>query len=168
MLEYGTATVAVAQPRLTWRLGPGVEDWHQAGYEIELTMADGETTRTGPILDARCVFIPWPFLPLAPGMRGALRVRVDAVDGRSTAWSDQVEFSVGLLGRGDWGGQFVGPRADSDFRGVHHLRRRFQVVGRVRRAVLHVTALVLLLILNGQQVGDHVLDPGWTSYGRRI
>ena len=124
---------------------------------------------TGRIPDADSVFVPWPFAPLASGEKGAVRVRAHAADGRSTAWSDPAEFSVGLLCRADWTGQFISPYDSSGFRGAHHLRRRFHVTGHVRRAVLHMSALgVFTPFLNGSSVGDHVLDPGWTSYRHRI
>ncbi len=169
MLEYGTGTVPVAQPRLTWRLGAGVDDWLQAAYEVELKLSSDQPVSTGRIPGADSVFVPWPFAPLASGEKGAVRVRAHAADGRSTAWSDPVEFSVGLLCRADWTGQFISPYDSSGFRGAHHLRRRFHVTGHVRRAVLHMSALgVFTPFLNGSSVGDHVLDPGWTSYGHRI
>ena len=50
-----------------------------------------------------------------------------------------------------------------------YLRRRFEVTGGVRRAMLYATARgVVELHLNGARVGDAVLAPGWTDYRRRI
>jgi len=49
------------------------------------------------------------------------------------------------------------------------LRREFQVTGRVRRARAYVTGLGYYeLYLNGQKVGDRVLDPPYTSFHKRI
>lgn len=40
---------------------------------------------------------------------------------------------------------------------------------RARRATLHITALgVYEAEINGERIGDHVLAPGWTDYGRRV
>src|SRR5205823_13146875 len=47
--------------------------------------------------------------------------------------------------------------------------REFDVRTGVRRARLYVTALgVYEAQLNGATAGDHVLDPGWTSYDHRL
>ncbi|MDW8289367.1 MAG: family 78 glycoside hydrolase catalytic domain [Armatimonadota bacterium] len=49
------------------------------------------------------------------------------------------------------------------------LRREFRVEGRVRRARAYVTGLGYYeLYLNGKKVGDHVLDPPYTNFHKRI
>src|SRR5258708_124364 len=49
------------------------------------------------------------------------------------------------------------------------LRREFDVHQGMTKARLYVTALgVYEAQLNGVTVGDHVLDPGWTSYHDRL
>ena len=49
------------------------------------------------------------------------------------------------------------------------LRKAFTLGGPVRRATLYATARgVYELRLNGARVGDAVLAPEWTSYGKRI
>src|SRR5208282_3096237 len=50
-----------------------------------------------------------------------------------------------------------------------YLRKDFDLAKRVRRAVLHVTALGLYEVdINGHRVGDHVLAPDWTDYRKRV
>jgi hypothetical protein len=45
------------------------------------------------------------------------------------------------------------------------LRKEFAVEKEIKRAVAYVCGLGFYeLSLNGQKVGDHVLDPGWTNY----
>jgi alpha-L-rhamnosidase len=52
---------------------------------------------------------------------------------------------------------------------VPYLRKSFELGSRIRRAVLYVTALGLYEVrVNGQRVGDHVLAPDWTDYGKRV
>ncbi len=49
------------------------------------------------------------------------------------------------------------------------LRREFRVEGRVKRARAYVTGLGYYeLYLNGKKVGDHVLDPPYTNFHKRI
>ena len=49
------------------------------------------------------------------------------------------------------------------------LRKEFALAGSVKRATVSVTGLGLYeLTLNGQRVGDHLLAPEWTRFGKRI
>ncbi len=48
-------------------------------------------------------------------------------------------------------------------------RRLFKTTGKVKQALLEITALgVYEAELNGSRVGDFVLAPGWTSYSQRL
>ena len=85
---------------------------------------------------------------------------------------------MGLLNRGDWGGQWIGfageesaDRSDPDPVSPPSplLRRSFSVAGPVKRATLYVTARGMYICrLNGRRVGDHELAPEWTDYQKRI
>ncbi len=53
--------------------------------------------------------------------------------------------------------------------GGNQLRREFRLDARPVRARAYVAALGYYeLRINGQKVGDHVLDPGWTTYDKRV
>ena len=50
-----------------------------------------------------------------------------------------------------------------------YLRKSFDVDRSVHRATVYASALGLYqLSLNGQRVGDHLLAPEWTNYGKRV
>ncbi len=71
----------------------------------------------------------------------------------------------------EWHVSFVaGPQSHSERPGpAPYFRREFEVGAGLRQARLHVSALgVVDVSLNGAQVGDEVLCPGWTSYRHRI
>jgi len=52
---------------------------------------------------------------------------------------------------------------------VPYFRKSFDLGAPVLQATLHITALgVYEAEINGQPVGDHVLAPGWTDYGKRV
>ena len=67
-----------------------------------------------------------------------------------------------------WTAEFVSaPEQVGDL--AAYLRREFTADAGLRRATLHVTALgVVEPHLNGERVGDEVLEPGWTSYRHRL
>ena len=50
-----------------------------------------------------------------------------------------------------------------------HLRKEFEVNGKVARATLYATAQGFAeMHLNGKRVGDEYFMPGWTDYRKRI
>lgn len=68
----------------------------------------------------------------------------------------------------DWIARFITPDWEDD-RGAHKpgplMRREFAVHNQLTKARLYITSLgVYEAKINGLIIGDHVLDPGWTSY----
>ncbi|WP_457840954.1 glycoside hydrolase family 78 protein, partial [Staphylococcus aureus] len=80
-LREDTVFVAVARPRLSWRVRTETPDWRQVRAEL----TDGIDTIAAEGDDA--VLVDWPFRPLAPGERRDVRVRVTGTDGGTSPWS---------------------------------------------------------------------------------
>lgn len=50
-----------------------------------------------------------------------------------------------------------------------YFRQTFRISSPIQKATLRITALgVYEAEINGHRVGDHVLSPGWTDYGKRV
>ena len=118
------------------------------------------------------VLVDWPFEPLVSRQRAAVRVRVWDQDGEMTAWSEPTQVEAGLLQVSEWSAAFIIPDWDEDNskpQPTPFLRKEFDVRAGVKTARLYASALgVFEVELNGAVVGDHVLDPGWTSYNHRL
>ncbi|MFI8526233.1 family 78 glycoside hydrolase catalytic domain [Promicromonospora sukumoe] len=153
-------------PRLSWTVESGVPGWWQAGAEVRLD--GGEALR----LDTdESRFVPWPFDPLTPHARHTLEVRVTGTDGGTSPWSEPVTVRSVFLADGEWAGRFVGlagPGPDDDATpGL--LRTELDLPGDVARATLYASAHgVYQVEINGQDVDDAVLKPGWTAYQHRL
>ena len=165
--------IGEARPRLSWTVATDVAGWRQAAYELEAYRWDGQLhEQTGRVESGQSVFVSWPFAPLASQERLSVRVRVWGADGHPSTWSALYPVEVGLLHADDWCARFVTPDWEEDITWPQPcplLRREFDVQPGVMRARLYVTALgVYEIQLNGATVGDHVLDPGWTSYHHRL
>jgi alpha-L-rhamnosidase len=165
--------VGEARPRLSWVVTTTTAGWRQAGYEIETYGTDGRLHgRTGRVESDQSVLVPWPFAPLSSREALTVRVRVWGVDGKPSAWSALSPVEAGLLHAEDWTARFVTPDWEEDTSRPQPgplLRRAFDVREGVAKARLYVTALgVYEAHLNGVTIGDHVLDPGWTSYDHRL
>src|SRR5215212_2303375 len=165
--------LGTAEPRLSWVVDTERPDWWQAGYEIEALAPDGHLRgRTGLVQGDPSVLVAWPFAPLQSRERVTIRVRVRGADGSASDWSAPHSVEAGLLRADDWSARFITPAWDDDTsrsQPTPLLRHEFSVKAGVAQARLYVTALgVYEAQINGQVVGDHVLDPGWTSYQHRL
>src|SRR6266702_3378984 len=165
--------VGESRARLSWKVGTNVVGWRQAGYEIEAYGSDGRRFgRTDRVESDQSVLVAWPFPPLLSRERLTVRVRVWGVDAHLSAWSALYPVEAGLLQADDWSAQFITPAWAEDISRPQPcplVRCEFDVHPGVTRARLYVTALgVYEAQLNGATVGDHVLDPGWTSYNHRL
>jgi alpha-L-rhamnosidase len=173
--EHHRATLGVgeARPRLSWTIATGVAGWRQGGYEIAAYGLDEQLRdQTGRVASDQSVLVSWPFAPLASRERLMVRIRAWGADGQPSAWSAPAPIEAGLLHASDWTARFVTPDWEEDTTRSQPgplLRREFAVHTGVKQARLYVTALgVYEAQINGAPVGDHVLDPGWTSYHHRL
>jgi alpha-L-rhamnosidase len=160
--------------RLTWTLRGTRSGATQAAYEIEVG-ADPELRTTmavsGEVAGDAQVAVVAPGGRLASREVRYYRVRVRSSDGWSP-WSDVQRHEAGLLEPSDWVGEAITLPDDPGAvrtSPVPILRREFEIDGPVRQARLYVTALGLYQVtLNGRRVGDDLLGPGWTPYGKRL
>ncbi len=92
-------------------------------------------------------------------------------------WSIPARWEMGLLRASDWKALWLNdgkrnPTSDQDFYREDPaplFRKEVQVGKTVKRARLYVTGLGYYeATLNGKRVGDHVLDPGWTKFDKRV
>lgn len=82
-------------------------------------------------------------------------------DGRESSWSRTASFGTGLFEPSDWTGEWLG--------GGGLLRREFTLPAKPIRARAYICGLGYHeLRINGRKVGDAVLDPGWTTYDKRV
>lgn len=167
-LEYAAETiVGVAAPRVSWKVETDAANWTQAA--AELSWSSGGAEERAALEGAESVFVDWPFAPLRPRQSGELRVRVTGVDGVGTAWSDPLAVSAGMLGAGEWRASFIEAVSPPRAAAPMLVRGEFDVDGEVSRATLYATAQgVYQFEVNGHEVDDQVLKPGWTSYQHRL
>ena len=163
---YGSDTVAVADPAIGWVTETDAQGWAQARAELELTGADAAQTHV--VSGRDCVRVRWPFRPLRPREEVSLRVRVTGADGVFSPWSAPRRIVAGFLAEGEWRARTIAVAAPAVHAEPAVLRREFAVDGEVRRATLYATAVgVYQAAMNGADVDDQVLKPGWTPFRSR-
>lgn len=85
-----------------------------------------------------------------------------------SGWSESASWSMGLLKPDDWSSKWIsidrtGRTLDSHDSPM--LRKTFHIEKNVKEAQVSICGLGYYeMFLNGSKVGDHVLDPAWTSY----
>jgi alpha-L-rhamnosidase len=163
--------IGECEPRISWSFGGDDSDWAQASYELEVTR-ENQPPETRLVSSPNSQLVSWPSQPLQSHERAKVRVRVANKSGDVSGWSEAAFVEVGLLDKGDWQCSLIEP-AGSYASTLPHLpvtlRRQLQLRTPVSRARLYITAHGLYSAqINGEQVSDHVLAPGWTSYKHRL
>lgn len=157
------AAAPTPTPRLSWTIDSDERGWQQRSAEIRL---DGDQTA---VLDGpRSVLVDWPFAPLAAHSRHTVQVRVVG-DGGVSDWSEPVAFGTAFLEEGEWQAPFIGLATPDEAAQPGLVRTEIEVPGELASAMLYATAQgVYQVEINGQDVDDSVLKPGWTSYQYRM
>jgi alpha-L-rhamnosidase len=131
----------------------------QAGAELE---SEGVTAR---ITGRDAVLVEWPFAPLESGETRTVHVRVTGEDGSVSDWSEPLDVTGGFLAEGAWTAAMVGLADPDHVAQPLLLRTEFTARGPIDRATLYATAHgVYQVEVNGTEVDDQILKPGWTSY----
>jgi len=179
------------QPRLSWKLkvsDPQARDIVQSAYRILVASSldllesnEGDLWDSGRVVSDQSILIPYQGKPLQSRQKCFWKVRV--WNGQVSAWSPTVRWQMALLKAADWAGsQWIGLAKDtriSDYSGRVFkknnsrktsypsplLRKEISIRKAVRRAMAYVSGVGYCeLYINGEKVGDSVLDPGQTSY----
>jgi len=171
-------------PRLSWSLRSAAADQYQSAYRIlistskqALEKAQGDWWDSGKITDSENINIIPGGKPLEPFTRYYWKVMVWDQHGRATAWSTPSWFETGMLRESNWKGKWIGdgkpaPAKEEDFYKddpAPLFRKTFVVAKKVRGARLYICGLGYNEpSINGGKVGDALLDPAWTDYGRTV
>lgn len=140
-----------------------------------LKKRQGDLWDSGSIASSRTMF-PYQGLPLRSGQVCHWQVQTWDEAGKE-AWSRPAQFEMGLLSQADWVGKWLTdgkatPKSDIEFYAndpAPLFRREFVVCRKVKRARLAIAGLGYVeSTINGVRVGDHVLDPGWTNFDKRV
>jgi len=157
--------VDMAKPRFFWVVGHPERGQVQSAYQVVVSTdakaAAGDVWDSGKIASAKSTQVAFAGKALESGKSYFWKVRVWDRDGRESAWSAVARFDTGLFDKSDWKGVWIGKK--------NQVRKEFSLKGRVRRARAYIAGLGYHeLRLNGRKAGNHVLDPAWTTYDKRV
>ena len=173
-----------AAPRLSWvlaseRRGEAQTAWQvlAAATAARLARDKGDLWDSGKVRSADSLGVVYAGQPLRSAQRVFWKVRVWNRAGRPSAYSAPAQFETALLSSNDWRAAWIvrataGPASATgvfDDQPAPLFRREFTLDKTIARARAYVSGLGYYeLRLNGERVGDQVLDPGWTAYAQRV
>jgi alpha-L-rhamnosidase len=107
---------------------------------------------------------------LKSGQRYFWQVKIWDNNGKESKWSPVAYWEMGLLDASEWKAKWIEMKNDTlRYAPSPLFRKEFQVAKTVTSARIYVASHGFYeLQLNGKKVGDQVLTPGWTSYGKRL
>lgn len=181
--------IDVKYPRFFWTLHHNERNQFQSAYQIlvssdkaNLLQEKGDAWDSGKILSDKSTHIVYAGKELESGTRYFWRVRWWDKNDRPSPFSEIAFFEMGFLNESDWQAQWISMKDVTEFKvkGVIilgndageywqaqaiYLRKEFQAKEKVARARAYVCGVGHYeLRLNGQKIGDRVLEPAQTDY----
>jgi len=181
--------VDVARPRFSWVLKSPRRGQVQTAYQIlvassqqKLQADAGDKWDSGQENSDRSVKIAYQGKVLASGERCWWKIRAWDKSGSPSEYSAPATFEMSLLHRGDWKGKWIAmgdidgdvgdaPEGQTEIAirantsPAPMFRKEFEIDGRIGQARVYVSGLGYCeLYVNGQRLGDRVLDPATSNY----
>ena len=165
---------------------PESRELKQTAYQIlvasdeELLKQDrGDLWDSGKVEEDRSVDVAFGGKPLGSRMRCCWKVRAWDNKGETAPWSEPALWTMGLLKPDDWEAEWIGLEAkdastdpkDPEKRRLpaRYLRREIVAEKPVKRAMAYICGMGTFdLFINGEKIGDHVMDPVLTEYDKRV
>jgi alpha-L-rhamnosidase len=195
--EYKTnpSGVEALAPKLSWMIQSGQRNVLQTAYRIQV--ADNEASLNkgiGNLWDSKrinssaSIQVTYTGKQLLPAKTYYWKVMVWDNHNQVSAWSAPAQWQMGLLNPSDWqGAKWIayanlpdtsrivpflenrGPKKLQPFNDILPLlRKTFTVSKPLKKATLYICGLGHFdMSVNGNKVGDHFLDPGWTTYDKQ-
>ncbi|MDD4869615.1 MAG: glycoside hydrolase family 78 protein, partial [Kiritimatiellae bacterium] len=144
----------------------------------------GDLWDSGKVQSDNSLYIEYAGIPLQSRQLCFWKVKTwsscnDRSQGNSSE-SKPAMWSMGLLRQSDppsltssgaagWSAKWIGSPNSAEFEPAPLLRKTFSINRKIKRATAYISGLGYYeLTLNGEKVGDHVLDPKFTRYDRRV
>lgn len=157
--------IDVKKPRFSWILEHTSRGQKQTAYQI--IVSSSPEAQEGDIWDSRKVTsfqtaqVSFDGEELESNTSYYWKVRYWDAEDTPSPYSTLSRFDTGLFEYEDWEANWITKH--------NQLRKEFELEENPERAVVFVSGLGYYeLRVNGKKVGKNVLDPGWTTYDKRV
>lgn len=186
--------IDLEQPRLSWILGqrlPKDRAVSQTAYRVLVASSSrllnaerGDLWDSGKVSSSRTINVLYQGKPLSSCQTYFWKVAIWDQDGRQSGWSQAASWTTGLLRPDEWAAHWVAaapdgpptsqPREHTGALGDYPpplpiFRRAFHLEKPIEQAIVLISGLGQYeLHINGADVTDSVMNPGWTDYRKTI
>ncbi len=168
--EYSVSpmTIDTQTPRFTW-IYEGVSGFTQYAYEVVVSTADGsQLWSSGPVVSNISFAKMDDTGLLKSDTEYFWTVKAWNADSSEVIESETAVFRTAIMSRPEWKAVWITDSHDKDFEAAPMFRKEFELSGGIKSARIYMSACAYGLIgLNGQQISDAFLDPGYTHYDKR-
>ncbi len=183
-VEYQTLPLGIdaSTPRFSWQ--PAGKGMQQTAYQIlvasseeNLRVDKGDVWDSKPVKSNQSINILYGGKILQSTTRYFWKVKIWDRQENAAAYSEVAWFETAFLSPDEWSAQWIGderqiPTREEDFyQDISNpiFRKNLQISKDIQKARLYVSGLGYYeAYVNGVKAGDHVLDPGWTNYAKRV
>lgn len=171
-------------PEFSWILQSTERGTAQIAFEIivsdnpkKLNKGEGNVWNSAKVASPATFGIQYSGKPLQSFTRYYWKVRVWNQRGEASTWSEPTWFETSMLNVSDWKAQWVTdqrllPEKDEDFYKETPnplLRKEMILKKEVLTGRLYIAGLgYSIAYINGQRVGDHMLDMPWTQFAKQV
>ncbi len=184
--DYNTEPLGIDNPTpaFSWIVGDRSRGAMQSAYQLlvstsaeKLAQNEGDAWDTEKVNSDQTFQVIYAGKPLHPSTRYYWKVRTWNGEGQPSTYSDVSWFETGLLSPDDWQAEWIyagstPPERDEDFyQNIPSplFRKAFDLNKAISSARLYISGLGYYeAYLNGEKIGDHYLDPGWTQYAETV
>jgi len=170
--------VDVLQPRLSWKLESRQRGQRQTAYQVLVATSEkmlkddrADLWDSGRVASDQSIHVVYAGRPLASRTRCYWKVRAWDAEDEASPFSEVGMWDMGLLTPADWKAHWISaPGSDEDRspQPAPLFRKSFILAEPPVNAWLYICGLGCHEVrLNGEKLGDHVLDPAFTRYDRR-
>jgi hypothetical protein len=184
--------VQTGTPTLNWELRTTRRNVRQTAYQVlvadsprQLDQNVGNVWDSGKVASEASIQVPYAGQALRPATTYFWKVKTWDNQGGASVWSAPADWQTGLFAPADWkGARWIaydqlpadrvaalpvdGNKDAYTGNNVLPLLRKQFTAKKPTKATLFISGLGQFeAMLNGQKVGNHFLDPGWTKYDRQ-
>jgi alpha-L-rhamnosidase len=173
-----------ANPTFSWKLPVLEKIKSQSAYQIVVASNPDLLPDHADLWDSekqqseQSTWVDYTGTDLASRQKVYWQVKYWNQDGEASLWSAVNHFEMGLLSNTDWQAKWIGldtnkekvkGSQDNIIHRPQYLRKGFELSNDVASARLYITAKgVFDVAINGEDVSDDVMPPGYTPYTERI
>ncbi|MDR3246852.1 MAG: alpha-L-rhamnosidase N-terminal domain-containing protein, partial [Prevotellaceae bacterium] len=169
--------IDVEMPRFSWKLSnpDNIRGRGQTAYHI-LVASSPDKLNTGEtdvwdseiVASDRSHLVPYNGTKLQSGADYYWKVLVYDQDNKVSGWSKTARFSIGLLNRADWKGDWI-KHPDASPEKHIWFRKKLMLDDKASKALVQIASMGYHeLYVNGRKVDDRVLAPAITRLDKRV